>query len=139
MLQRRLEEHPDDGHHCQAAVCQLRIEFLSFLSWVGRSQDLESKVSSGGRCSSRLILGNLAEGHVGQDLSPACGRHLGNGCKPVRHVSELQPCGWTEVTRELASDPWSIKQQHSATYGHITSRKFDANYITSRDPHHDIF
>ena len=133
MLQRCLEEHPDDGHHCQAAVCQLRIEFLSFLSWVGRSQDLEAKVSSGGRCSSRLILGNLAERHVGQDLSPACGRHFGNCGKSVGDVRELQPCGWTEVTRELASDPWSIKQQHSKTYGRITSRKLTQAMIPSLD------
>ena len=34
--------------------------------------------------------GNLAEGHVGEDLSPSCGRHLGDRSQSVGHICELQ-------------------------------------------------
>ena len=67
----RLEKHADDGHHRQSSVSKFRAELLGFLSRVGRSQDLESKVACGSRSSRRLVLGNLAEGHVGQDLTPS--------------------------------------------------------------------
>ena len=67
----RLEKHTNDGHHRQSSVSKFGTELLGFLSRVGRGQHLESKVACGSRSSSRLILGNFAEGHVGQDLTPS--------------------------------------------------------------------
>ena len=66
-----LKEHADDGHHRQSSISKFGREFLRFLSRVRRSQHLESKVACGSRSSRRLVLGNLAEGHVGQDLTPS--------------------------------------------------------------------
>ena len=104
-----LEEHSDDGHHCKSAVCQLGRKFFGFLLRVGRGQDLETKVSRRSRCARRLILGNLAECHVGQDLSPTCCRHLGNCCKSIWHVSKFQAGRWRQIPWQLSSDPWSNK------------------------------
>ena len=40
-----LEEHADDGHHCQTAVRDLGGELLLQLSWVAGGQDLEAEVT----------------------------------------------------------------------------------------------
>ena len=125
-----LEEHADDRHHCKAAVRQLCVQFFCLLRRIRCCQDLESKVSCCSRSSSRLILGNLAEGHVCQDLSPSCGRgvqqkertntqqerrceepaapscggHFRDCSQSVGHVCEFQSGRWAQVARELASD-----------------------------------
>ena len=104
-----LEEHSDDSHHRKSAIGQLGWKLLRFLGRVGWSQDLKAKVSRRSSCARRLILGNLAECHVGQDLSPACCRHLGNCRKSVRHIGKLQAGWWRKVSRQLSSDPESIK------------------------------
>ena len=108
-MQRRLEKHADDGHHCKSSVGKFRWQFFGLLCRIGWSQDLEAKVSSGSRCARRLILGNLAECHVGQDLSPACCRHLGDCRESVGHVGKFQSRGWGQVARQLSSDPRSTK------------------------------
>ena len=87
-----LEEHSDDGHHCQPSVRQLRRKFFGLLSRVAGGQDLEAEVARCGCGASRLILGN-PECHVGKDLSPTCGRNFRDRCKTIWHVSELQPGG----------------------------------------------
>ena len=107
---KRLKEHADDRHHCKSSVGKFRGQFLSLLCGIGGSQDLEAKVSSGSRCAWRLILGNLAECHVGQDLSPACCRHLGDCRESVGHVGKFQSRGWGQVARQLSSDPRSTKR-----------------------------
>ena len=66
-----LKEHADDGHHRQSSVSKFGRELLGFLSRVRSSQHLKSKVACGSRSSRRLVLGNLAEGHVCQDLAPS--------------------------------------------------------------------
>ena len=109
-IQRHLEKHADDGHHCKSSVGKFRWQFFGFLCRIGWSQDLEAKVSSGSRCARRLILGNLAECHVGQDLSPACCRHLGDCRESVGHVGKFQSRGWGQVARQLSSDPRSTKR-----------------------------
>ena len=120
-----LEEHSDDGHHCKSAVCQLGRKFFGFLLRVGRSQDLETKVSRRSRCARRLILGNLAECHVGQDLSPTCCRHLGNCCKSIWHVSKFQAGRWRQIPWQLSSDPWSnkVKSNNTTTVSKINTKK----------------
>ena len=110
-----LEEHADDRHHRKSSVGKFRRQFLGLLRRIGRSQDLEAKISSGSRCARRLILGNLAECHVGQDLSPACCRHLGDCCKSIGHISELQSGRWGQVPWELSSDPRSTKHTDPVT------------------------
>ena len=107
--QANLEEHSDDGHHCQSSVGQLRRKFFGLLSRVAGGQDLEAEVARCGCGASRLILGNLAECHVGKNLSPTCGRNFRDRCKTVWHVSELQPGRRRKVSRELASDPRMFK------------------------------
>ena len=68
----RLEKHADDGHHRKSSVSDFGIELFGFLSRVRRCQHLESKVSSIRSTSWGLFLGDLAESHVGQDLTPSC-------------------------------------------------------------------
>ena len=67
----RLEKHADDGHHRQSSASKFGTELLGFLSTVESGQDLESKVAPGSKSSMRLVVGNLAESHVGQDLTPS--------------------------------------------------------------------
>ena len=107
LLETRLEKHADDGHHCKSSVGKFRRQFFGLLRRIGGSQDLESKVSRSSWCARRLILRNFAECHVGQDLSPAGCRHLGDCCKSVGHVGKLQSGGRGQVAWELSSDPWS--------------------------------
>ena len=85
-----LKEHADDGHHRKPSVSQLRRKLFRLLSRVAGSQDLEAEVARCGWGAGRLVLGNLAEGHVGKDLSPSCGRHLRDSCQAVGHISEFQ-------------------------------------------------
>ena len=99
-----LEEHTDDRHHRQTAVRDPRSELLGLLSRVRGGQHLEAEVTRGSRSARGLVLGGLAEGHVGQDLSPASGRHLGDGGEAVGHIRELQARGRGEVARQLAGD-----------------------------------
>ena len=89
-----LEEHSDDGHHCQPAVRQLGRQLFGFLRGVAGGQDLEAKVACCGRRASGLVLGNLAEGHVGKDLSPARGGHFGDRSQAVWHVGKLKAGRW---------------------------------------------
>ena len=67
----RLEKHADDGHHCKSSVGDFGIELFGFLSRVRSGQHLESKVSGIRSTSWGLFLGDLAECHVGQDLTPS--------------------------------------------------------------------
>ena len=67
----RLEKHTDDSHHRKSSVGDFSIELLGFLSWVRSGQHLESKVSSIRISSWGLFLGDFAESHVGQDLTPS--------------------------------------------------------------------
>ena len=67
----RLEKHADDGHHRKSSVGDFGIELFGFLSRVRSGQHLESKVSSIRSTSWGLFLGDLAECHVGQDLTPS--------------------------------------------------------------------
>ena len=77
----RLEKHADDSHHRKSSVGDFSIELLGFLSWVRSGQHLESKVSSIRISSGGLFLGDFAESHVGQDLTPSSrvgmGWHVG--------------------------------------------------------------
>ena len=66
-----LEKHADDGHHRKSSVSDFGIKLFGFLSGVRRGQHLESKVSSIRISSWGLFLGDLAESHVGQDLTPS--------------------------------------------------------------------
>ena len=67
----RLEKHADDGHHRKSSVSDFGIKLFGFLSRVRSGQHLESKVSSIRSTSWGLFLGDLAESHVGQDLTPS--------------------------------------------------------------------
>ena len=67
----RLEKHADDGHHRKSSVSDFGIKLFGFLSGVRSGQHLESKVSSIRISSWGLFLGDLAESHVGQDLTPS--------------------------------------------------------------------
>ena len=55
---------------CQFSASKFGTELLGFLSTV-ESSHLESKVAPGSKSSMRLVVGNLAESHVGQDLTPS--------------------------------------------------------------------
>ena len=94
LLDAFLEEHADDGHHRKPSVSQLRRKLFRLLSWVAGGQDLEAEVARSGWGARRLVLGNLAKGHVGEDLSPSCGRHLRDRSQSVGNISEFQASGW---------------------------------------------
>ena len=68
----RLEKHADDGHHRKSSISDFGIKLFRLFSRVRRGQHLESKVSSIRSTSWGLFLGDLAESHVGQDLTPSC-------------------------------------------------------------------
>jgi len=89
-----LEEHANDCHHREAAVCKLGRQFLGFLSRVAGCQDLEAEVARCGWGAGGLVLRNLAERHVGKNLAPACGRNLGDRSKAIGHVGEFQTSAW---------------------------------------------
>ena len=105
MLIPHLKEHADDGHHRKPSVGQLRRKFFGLLSWVAGGQDLEAEVARCGWGARRLVLGNFAEGHVGEDLSPSCSRNFGDRSQSVGHVCELQSSRRTKISGELAGDP----------------------------------
>ena len=104
MTQPLLEEHAHDGNHGQTAVGKLRRELALLDLRVIRREHLPSEVTCSSRSSRRLVLGHLAEGHVGRNLAPPCRWNLGDGSQAIGHVRELQAHGRREVSRELSGD-----------------------------------
>ena len=99
VLARCLEEHADDGHHGQAAVCKLGRQLFGLLSRVRGGQHLEAVVA---RSSALVIIEAAAELHEAEvrgNLCPACDRHLGDCRKPIRDVGELQAGGRRQEAR----------------------------------------
>ena len=125
MLIPHLKEHADDGHHRQPGIGQLRRQLFGLLSWVAGRQDLEAEVARCGWRAGRLVLGNLAEGHVREDLSPSCGRNFGDRCEAVGHVvvvvGTVRPVLATRrapVKRdEIHPQPHKRKNQSGGTIG----------------------
>mmetsp|Transcript_108785 Transcript_108785/g.152075 ORF Transcript_108785/g.152075 Transcript_108785/m.152075 type:complete len:222 (-) Transcript_108785:6-671(-) len=101
-----LKEHANDGHHRQSSVCQLCIELCFLDLRISRCDELPSKVTSCSRSSSRLVLGNFAEGHVCRDLSPACCWHFGDCCKSIGNICKLQAGRWRQEAREFSCKFW---------------------------------
>mmetsp|Transcript_4965 Transcript_4965/g.7680 ORF Transcript_4965/g.7680 Transcript_4965/m.7680 type:complete len:387 (+) Transcript_4965:66-1226(+) len=103
-----LEEHPDDRHHSQAAICKLCIQpFRLQLRVISCKQwRLEAAIP---RCRAVLTVtvGVLAEEAIGHNLGPASSRNLGDSCEAIGDVCKLEARGWREVARELASKFWS--------------------------------
>ena len=91
-----LEKHANDGHHGQSAICKLCWKLLGLLLRVGGSQDLEAIVARGASLVVIEATAELNKAKVGSDLSPSSNWHLGNCCKSVGDVSELQACGWRQ-------------------------------------------
>ena len=83
-----LEEHTDDRHHREAAVCQLGRELFGLLSRIRGGQHLEAIVTG----SSALVViestAELYEAKVRGNLRPAGHGHLGDSRKAVRDVGE---------------------------------------------------
>ena len=99
-----LEEHANNGHHRKAAVGDFGIELFRLLSRVGGGQHLEPEVTCIG-CGARLLrLRHLAVGHVQEDLTPTCLRHLGDCSQAIRDVCEFEACAWAQVSREFSGD-----------------------------------
>ena len=91
----RLQPRKSSQSHAKLALLHLRVI---------RSDQLPAEVPGIGRRARRLVLGDLAEAHVEQDLSPSGGQHLGDGPQAVGHVRELQARAGGEVTGELAGE-----------------------------------
>ena len=96
-----LKEHANDGHHRQSSVCQLCIELCFLDLRISRCDELPSKVTSCSRSSSRLVLGNFAEGHVGQNLTPTCGWHFRDCGKTIGHICKLQASRRRQVGKSV--------------------------------------
>ena len=94
-----LKEHTNDGHHGQSAVGKLCWQLLRLLLRVGRSQDLEAIVTRGASLVVIEATAELNKAKVGSNLSPSCNWNLGDCCKSVGNVSELQACGWRQESR----------------------------------------
>ena len=109
MLERGLEEHADDGHHGQAAVCKLGRELFRLLSRVRGGQHLEAVVARGAALVVIEAAAELHEAEVRGNLCPACDRHLGDGRKPIRDVGELQAGGRRQEAR-----PAKATTQHAS-------------------------
>merc|ERR1719436_2290407 len=99
-----LEEHADDGHHCQAAIRDLSAELLRLLLRVRRGEHLPAVVAWSATLVILEAAAELAEAEVRNDLRPAQGRHLRDRRQAVRDVLELQASGGAQVPRDLASD-----------------------------------
>ena len=104
-----LEEEANNAHHGQAAVGNLGVQLLLLDLRVVRGDHLPAEVAIIRRSARDLLLGDLAEGHVRQDLRPARHGHLSDGCEAVRDVCELQVHGWRQVSWELAGDPRQLE------------------------------
>ena len=85
-----LKEHADDCHHGQSAVGQLCRELLGLLLRIRRSQHLEAIVTRSAGLVVIEATAELDEAKVRSDLSPSCHWNLGNCCKAVGDVSELE-------------------------------------------------
>ena len=57
----------DDLTLRRGGILKSKLQLLRLLGRIAGSQDLEAKVACGGWGARRLVLGNLAEGHVGKD------------------------------------------------------------------------
>ena len=100
-----LKEHTNDGHHGQSAVGKLCWQLLGLLLRVGRSQDLEAIVARGASLVVIEATAKLDKAKVGSNLSPSCNWNLGDCCKSVGNVSELQACGWRQESRPECKGP----------------------------------
>merc|ERR1719401_1323963 len=101
-----LEEHSDDGHHGQTTIGDLSGKLLGLLCRVVGCQDLPAVVAGGAGLVVLEAARELAESKVGNDLQPACSRHLGDCTEAIGDVFELQASGGAEVAWEFACDLW---------------------------------
>ena len=101
-----LEEETDDADHGQAAIGKFGVQFPLLDLWVRGGEHLPAEVALIRWRAGDLLLGGLAEGHVGQNLCPARHWHLADGRKPVRDVGKLHVHARGQIAWELARDPW---------------------------------
>merc|ERR1719188_1526521 len=103
-----LEKHPDDRHHRQPAVGDLRVQLLRLRFAIEAREQGRLPAHVAG---SRLALANVIEAKarsltvqaVDDDLKPPEGRHLGDGCQAVGYILESEALRRAEVPWELAS------------------------------------
>ena len=102
-----LEEHTDDGHHCQSSVGQLRIELLRAQGWVlhgvAEAEVSQTKVALAvvARLGCLLVCDELQESGESQDLGPTLLGYHGDSLEAVGDVRELQVVGRRQVAVEL--------------------------------------
>merc|ERR1712072_22794 len=65
-----LEEHADDGHHCQSAVSNLGRKLFGLLRRITGSQHLEAIVTWSSGFVIREAAAEFTEAEVGSNLSP---------------------------------------------------------------------
>jgi len=100
-----LEKHPDDRHHCQAAIGDFSVEPPSPSLRGASSQERWLPTHVPRRAVVDVLIvacRRLAVGSVQDNLDPTRGRHLGDGGKAVRDVLEPEVAVWGQVARELA-------------------------------------
>ena len=94
-----LEEHADDSHHGQPAVGKLCWQLLGLLFRIRRSQHLEAVVTRGAGLVVIEATAELDKAEVRSDLGPSGHWNLGNCCKSIGDVGELQAGRWRQETR----------------------------------------
>jgi len=102
-----LEEHSDDGHHRQSAVCNLRRELLrpqrGVVDGAAEADGSEAKetLSVVSWLGSFFVDYQLNEASEGQNLRPTFLRDHGERLQSIWHVSELQPLRRRQQAGEL--------------------------------------
>ena len=117
MLIPHLKEHADDGHHRKPSVGQLRRKFFGLLSWVAGGQDLEAEVARCGWGAGRLVLGNLAEGHVGCP-HPAAGT-LEIAARPLGTSANFNPADGLRYPGNLPVILAQLATRHSTKHTQV--------------------
>mmetsp|Transcript_67777 Transcript_67777/g.147635 ORF Transcript_67777/g.147635 Transcript_67777/m.147635 type:complete len:223 (+) Transcript_67777:318-986(+) len=105
MRQAMLKEHADDDYHGQAAIRDLGAQLVGLPHRVRRGQHPEADFIL------RLVLSDLAEGHVIKDLPPCSCRHLEDGLETARHVHKFfvgHDCKHTDASMPHLSLPASM-------------------------------
>ena len=116
------EAHANDGHHGQAAVGELCVEFFSAQGGVldggaeAQVSQAEAALAIVARLGGLLVHYELQEAGEGEDLRPALLGHNGERLKAVGHVGELQVVGWRQEAIELVVLWRDIS--HAGKHGH---------------------
>jgi len=131
-----LEEHADDGHHCQSAIGELCIKPACLDFWVisGKQWRLPPHVPWSVLHVSIIVSLKFCEASIGYHLNPASEWNLAESSKPIGNVRKLQFLAWRQKTRELpcylgCDVPHSCKHANAAVLDFYRTSAFEGKLI----------